>query len=96
MILHTLNASPSSSAFADCLKTIAEGDAVVLMGDGVYAAIAHTDASKVLEDTDARLYIMTVDALAAGVVNLSGAISGIDMNGFVTLTEEFSRQQAWY
>jgi sulfur transfer complex TusBCD TusB component (DsrH family) len=34
--------------------------------------------------------------LAAGVVNLSGAISGIDMNGFVTLTEEFSRQQAWY
>ena len=54
MILHTLNASPSSSAFTDCLKTIAEGDAVVLMGDGVYAAIEHTDASKVLEDTDAR------------------------------------------
>ena len=40
MILHTLNASPSSAAFTDCVSIMAKGDALVLMGDGVYAALA--------------------------------------------------------
>ena len=53
MILHTLNASPSSIAFMDCVNIIAKDDALVLMGDGVYAALADTDASKALQDTDA-------------------------------------------
>ncbi len=96
MILHTLNASPSSSAFEDCLKTIAEGDAIVLMGDGVYAAIAHTEVSRVLEDTGAALYVIADDAMAAGVLNISAAVSSIDISGFVVLTETFPLQQAWY
>ena len=96
MILHTLNASPSSIAFMDCVSIIAKGDALVLMGDGVYAALADTDASKALQDTDARLYVMAADALAAGVTNLAVAVSRIDMHGLVALTETFPRQQAWY
>ena len=96
MILHTLNAAPSSSAFADCLKTIAEGDAVLLMGDGVYAAIAQTEASRVLEATEATLYVLADDAMTAGVLNVSAAVSSIDIAGFVALTETFPRQQAWY
>ena len=34
MLLHTLNASPASSAFADCLRLLRNGDAVLLGGDG--------------------------------------------------------------
>ena len=96
MILHTLNASPSSAAFTDCVSIMVKGDALVLMGDGVYAALAGTEASKTLQQTDASLYIMTADALAAGVTNLAAAVSRIDMEGLVTLTEQFRRQQAWY
>jgi tRNA 2-thiouridine synthesizing protein B len=96
MILHTLNASPSSTAFIDCVNIIAKGDALVLMGDGVYAALADTDASKALQGTDARLYVLTTDALAAGVTNLAAAVSRIDMDGLGALTETFPRQQAWY
>ena len=96
MILHTLNASPSSIAFMDCVNIITKDDALVLMGDGVYAALADTDASKALQDTDAKLYVMAADALAAGVKNLAVAVSCIDMDGLVALTETFPRQQAWY
>ena len=57
----------------DCVNIIAKDDALVLMGDGVYAALADTDASKALQDTDAKLYVMAADALAAGVTNLAVA-----------------------
>ena len=39
---------------------------------------------------------MAADALAAGVTNLAAAVSRIDMDGLVALTETFPRQQAWY
>ena len=41
MILHTLNASPAQQAFADCLRVVAPGDHILLLGNGVYAAMSH-------------------------------------------------------
>jgi tRNA 2-thiouridine synthesizing protein B len=97
VILHTLNASPSSSAFDDSLKVIQSGDAVVLMGDGVYAALAGTKVWGELQARGAELYLLSSDALAAGVTEPSGGGANfIDMDGFVSLTERFPRQQAWY
>ena len=96
MILHTLNASPSSAAFHDCLKVIHTGDAVVLMGDGVYAALKETDACMELQAKDVELYILDADALLAGVTEPASGMHSIDMDGLVALTERFPRQQAWY
>lgn len=96
MILHTLNATPASAAFADCLATVAPGDAIVLLGDAVYAALAGTDACALLQDCAAQVYVLRADALAAGVIGHIATATVVDMNGFVELSEQFPRQQAWY
>ena len=96
MILHTLIASPSSSAFGDCLEVIHAGDAVVLMGDGVYVALAGTKVWDKMQARGAEVYLMRADAIAAGVTEFAGGAKFIDMEGFVALTERYPRQQAWY
>ncbi len=96
MILHTLNASPTSAAFSDCLKVIQPGDAVLLMGDGAYAAITGTSACAKLHASGATIHVLSADASAAGVNELTATASSVDMDGFVALSERFPRQQAWY
>jgi tRNA 2-thiouridine synthesizing protein B len=96
MILHVLNASPSSSAFRDCLNAIQTGDALVLMGDGVYAAVEGTTACEAMLATSARIHVLRTDATATGVVLPASEIGLIDMDDFVTLTERFQRQMSWY
>ncbi|RLA44692.1 MAG: sulfurtransferase complex subunit TusB [Gammaproteobacteria bacterium] len=96
VILHTLNTSPGSAGFTDCLRVIAAGDALLLMGDGVYGAIADTAAGATLQASGAEIYVLTADTAAAGVSNLIKGANHVDMDGFVALTERFPRQQAWY
>jgi tRNA 2-thiouridine synthesizing protein B len=96
VILHTLNASPVTSAFSDCLRVIATGDALLLMGDGVYAAIANTAPSALLQASGAEIYVLGPDATAAGVNNLVEEATRVEMDNFVALTERFTRQLAWY
>jgi tRNA 2-thiouridine synthesizing protein B len=96
VILHTLCASPASAAFRDCLKVLGKGDVLVLMGDGVYAALQGTEAHRELRDCPAELHVLEADALLAGVAVPAEGVHSIDMNGLVTLTERFPRQQAWY
>ena len=67
MVLHTLNASPASAAFADCLRLVAPGDALLLLGDSVYGAIAGTEPRLALNASGAQLYVLREDASAAGV-----------------------------
>ena len=96
MILHTLSASPASSAFRDCLRIITPGDALLLLGDGVYAAIPGTPACDRLQAAGIEVHVLHSDAQAAGISELTEIASRIDMDDFVVLTERFARQQAWY
>ena len=97
MILHTLNASPTSPAFADCMRLLRKGDALLLLGDGVYAALAGTPACAELKNTGAELYLLEPDTSAAGLLNRVGdTLCIVDYEGFVALTERFPKQQAWY
>ena len=96
MILHTLNASPGSSAFSDCLKAIAPGDSILLMADGVYAAVTATDAHRQLESCGAHSHVLQQDAVARGVDKRVTEATCVDLDGFVALTEHYPRQQAWY
>ena len=96
-VLHTLNAAPSSSAYADCIRLLAAGDALLLLGDAVYAAMDGTAALSQLQDTGVHLYVLEADALSAGIqgrVNKKVVTVGFD--AFAALTEKFSKQQAWY
>jgi tRNA 2-thiouridine synthesizing protein B len=96
MILHTLNAAPSSAAFRDCLKVVQAGDALVLLGDGVYAALEGSAACSELCAVQAELYMLDSDARLAGVASTADTIRWLDMDGLVALTERFERQLAWY
>jgi len=99
MILHTLNASPSSAAYADCLRLLQVGDTLLLMGDGVYGALPGSQGYEALKRQAQRgveVYLLERDALAAGVAVGLSLFPALDMAGFVELTERHAQQQAWY
>lgn len=97
MILHTLNSDPGAPAFSQCLTHLQHGDALLLMGNGVYGAVATSPAAQQLLLSGATLYILADDARAAGVINrLADAFSVVDYDGFVGLSEHCASQLAWY
>ena len=96
MVLHTLSATPASVAFRDCLAVLNENDAVLLLGDGTYAALPDNPYLKKLLGKGAELYLLDDDARAAGVNQCDSSITAIDMDGFVDLTERFTRQMNWF
>lgn len=96
MILHTLSALPHSAAFADCLNSAGSTDAIFLLGNGVYCALPDTPAMEQLCGTGAELFIFAEHAQQAGVQAVAETFKLLDMDGFVELTERFSRQVAWH
>lgn len=97
MLLHTLSRSPAHSALRDCLAVLGADDALLLLGDGVYAALEGSEAAALLTGSGASLFVLAADAALAGVRErmLPGA-TVVDDDGFVALTERYSRQLAWY
>ncbi len=96
MILHTLSAAPGDSVYLDCLRFVGEEDALLLVGSGVYGALKGSASEAALLDCGARLFILSAHAEAAGVRDVSGLFTMLDMAGFVTLTEQYPRQLAWH
>jgi tRNA 2-thiouridine synthesizing protein B len=97
MILHTVNASPDSSAFVDSLRIAQAGDTILLMGDACYAAVANSKANLLLAQSPSHIVILQPDAQARGLsARLSPGITAIDFDEFAALTEQHARQMAWY
>ncbi len=73
------------------------GDALILLGDGVYAALRGTDARNRLLNTGVELYVLQADACAAGILQkLDNRVTVVCFDDFAALSERFSKQQAWY
>ncbi len=96
MTVHTLNASPDAAAFADCLRVAAADDAIVLMGEAVYAVRRGTETFEQLISCSAKLYLLSEDANSLGMPVTNDALQAIDMAGLVQLCAEHGTQQAWY
>ena len=96
MILHTLNTAGISDSFRDCLRMAQAGDAILLLGDGVYNAIPGSETALALEDCEAKVMALDTDVAAAGLDQRLGPTLLVDMDGFVGLTEYYPRQMAWY
>lgn len=97
MVLHTLNRSPDHPAFRQCLRLLAADDALLLLGDGVYAAMAGSPAAAELMASGVPVHVLQADARAAGVLDrLAEGVSVADYDGFVALSENYPRQQAWF
>jgi len=96
-MLHTISASPRDATLEDCLRCARPDDLILLLGDGTYSAIAGSAAQQLLERHGAQVYVLLDDAVARGLEkNLWPGASCIDIEGFVSLTEQATTQQAWF
>lgn len=98
-MLHTVNKSPSErNAFDACLHHATPGDAVLLIEDGVYAALRDSHFTPRLQEAlqSLRVYALRPDVEARGIGNklLEGVVL-VDYGGFVDLTVEHSPVMAW-
>lgn len=99
-MLHLVNKSPTErNALDSCLRLAKSGSSVLLIEDGVYAAL---DSAAFAEQIKNRLgeltfYVLGPDVAARGLGDLPmiEGINVIDYGGFVDLVVEHDVTQSW-
>jgi tRNA 2-thiouridine synthesizing protein B len=99
-ILHTVNKSPFERDSLDsCLKFTQDGASVLLLEDGVYAALSGTSVEpKVKGALDrVKVYVLGPDLKARGFGEdrIISGVGVVDYAGFVDLAAEHAKVQAW-
>lgn len=98
-MLHTVNKSPSErNALDSCLRHARAGDAILLIEDGVYAALRDSLCTPRMQEAlqSLRVYALRPDVEARGIeAKLLERIELVDYGGFVDLTVEYSPVMAW-
>ena len=90
-MLHTVNKSPfQNSALENCLRVAGKGDVILLLEDGVYAAVAGTTKSSLMEKAlkQHAVYAIEADLKARGLGNLIKEIRVASYADFVDLVEQ--------
>jgi tRNA 2-thiouridine synthesizing protein B len=99
-MLHTVNRSPFERNSLDtCLRLAKAGSSILLIEDGVYAAIKGTAAeSRIRQAVEShRVYVLGPDLAARGMEQ-SRVIDGVqvvDYGGFVDLVVDHDKVQSW-
>jgi tRNA 2-thiouridine synthesizing protein B len=104
-ILHTVRESPFiGDALGWAMRTIRSDCSLLLIEDGVYAALSgielagdHVDQLAQLAGDD-RLYALAADLSARGVAerDLVEGLQIVDYHGFVELAVSHHRVQSWF
>lgn len=99
-ILHTVNKSPfERNSLDSCLKFATSGGSVLLIEDGVYAALKGTSAeAQVKAALDSlSVYVLGPDLKARGFSDdrVIEGVKVVDYAGFVDLAAENDKVQAW-
>ena len=99
-MLHTVNKSPfERNALESCLRLAASGASVLLIEDGVIAALAGTPAGDRIAERlgDLKFYVLGPDIAARGLEDkpLVDGIEIVDYGGFVDLVTEHDAVHAW-
>ena len=90
-MLHTVNKSPfQNSALENCLRLVRKGDVILLLEDGVYAAVAGTAKSSLVEQAVKQhtVYVIEADVKARGLSNLIKDVRIASYGDFVDLVEQ--------
>lgn len=99
-ILHTVNKSPFEKNSLDtCLRMAMPGSHILLIEDGVYAALANGAMSAALTEAmgNCSVSVLGPDLKARGLAG-NGLVEGIevvDYDGFVRLAADSSKVQSW-
>lgn len=98
-MLHTINKSPFDRDSLDsCLDSSKDGAAILLLEDGVYAALEGTKFSDKVKAAmgNRTIYALEPDLKARGVQDkVIDGIKLVDYSGFVDLVEENGTTQSW-
>lgn len=98
-MLHIVNKSPAmTTSLASCLRLAKDGQSLLLIEDGVYAATAAMAAGSGVAAAASRLkvYVLQPDLEARGVASrLIDGVTAVDYAGFVDLVAEHPTNQSW-
>lgn len=99
-MLHLINKSPfDRNALDTCMRLAENGSSVLLIEDGVYAAMRHSaSADAVIKRMkDLKFYVLGPDVAARGLndISLIDGIDVVDYGGFVDLVVEHDVAQSW-
>lgn len=98
-MLHIINKSPfQTSTLASCLKLAQPGSALLLIEDGIYAAMAGSAAESSIRSAmdSVKVYVLQPDAEARGMSGkIIEGIHTVDYGGFVDLTIEYATVHSW-
>ncbi len=97
-ILHIVNKSPfTHGVLASCLDKLQANDAIILIEDGVYAAMTSHSSAVSLEQLN-KCYALEKDIVARGLPlgALLPNIQLIDYDRFVNLCVEYPLNHSWY
>ena len=100
-MLHTVNKSPfEKNSLATCLRLALAGSDILLIEDGVYAALSGSEFSYLIQDAldDKKIYALAEDLAARGLqtAELIDGIDVIDYAGFVDLVVRCEKVQTWF
>ncbi|MGD2117746.1 MAG: sulfurtransferase complex subunit TusB [Chromatiales bacterium] len=99
-ILHTVNKSPfEKNSLSECLTHALDGSAILLLEDGVYAAMQGTNVEADVKNAVAtkKVYALGADVKLRGLSTdrMIDGVELIDYAGFVDLTESNDKVQSW-
>ncbi len=98
-MLHTVNKSPTErNALESCLAHVKKGSAILLIEDGVYAAVKGTASARQLDTVMKTIpvYALQPDIEARGMSSrVLDGVKLVDYGGFVDLVAEHPSVQAW-
>lgn len=97
MILHIINKSPlQHSALNDALQFINKDDQVILIDDGVYAAISGTPGINKIKAINCQCLALHDDVEMRGIKNIDTSVQTITMTDFVERVFNASKNISWY
>lgn len=96
MLLHVVNRSPANSrVFDQALTAMGPDDVLLLIEDGVQGALPQL--VRYYAQIEGRLFALREDLGARGLLGrCAESVQVVDVDGFVTLTEEAERTVSWY
>ncbi|HGY1230306.1 TPA: sulfurtransferase complex subunit TusB [Citrobacter farmeri] len=95
-MLHTLHRSAWCSDFSTILRLLAEGDELLLLQDGVTAAVEGSRFLESLQNAPITVYALKEDIEARGLGGqISDSVVRVDYTDFVRLTVKHTSQMAW-
>lgn len=95
-MLHTLVNSPYRCDFHAMVRFFSAGDDLLLLQDGVIAALQGSRTLEILLSAPISLYVLQEDIVARGLsAQISTSATTISYTDFVALTVKHPQQMTW-